>query len=332
MNTVYITDNGVMLKRVSQRIALKKDGKIIREIPISDLKRVLVFGNNQVSTDLMGYLSSRGIELAFLSRSGKYKFRVVPETSKNIYLRMAQHHVYENEQLRINWARIIVRAKITNQRSFLLRCRRIHPEADLSESIDHLKNSLDKLGEKKTLNELMGAEGFASSVYFKVYGRLVHHGFEFSGRSYYPPRDPVNALLSFGYMLVFNEIYGLCEGCGFDVFLGFFHSVAYGRASLVSDIMEEFRTPIIDRMVIYLINHGVFKPEQFAETENKGIRMDDAALKTYLKNYEKYMTSLFVDMKTREQKTYRQILRENVYKFEQAVLNGTDYEPHVFYS
>ena len=94
MKTLYITDRGVMLKKRYERIALKKNGKIIDEIPILDLKRVLVFGNNQISTDLLRHLAGKGIEVAFLSAGGKFQFRIVPDESKNIYLRMAQHRLY----------------------------------------------------------------------------------------------------------------------------------------------------------------------------------------------------------------------------------------------
>lgn len=332
MHTIYLTDNGLQLKKKSNRILVKKDGKTLEEITTLDLKRVLIFGNNQVSTELMRHLAGKGIEVAFLSSRGRFKFRIVPETSKNIYLRMAQHERYQDQSFRISFSKTLIEAKLKNQRSFLVRYQRNRPETNLKNSIESLKNYSHRVEQSKTIEEIMGLEGIGSKVYFEAYGKLLLGGFEFSKREYYPPPDPVNALLSFGYMLLFNELSSLLEASGFDVFLGFLHSTKYGRASLATDMMEEFRSPIADRLVIYLINKGVVKPSHFTPKEKKGIRMNEAARKTFLANYERFMTASFVDVKSRKRKNYRQIIKERVFNIESALLNNTEYTPYVFYS
>ena len=238
METIYLTDNGVQLKRKSNRIVLKKEGKITEEIPILDLKRILIFGNNQLSTDLMRYLAGKGVEVAFLSSTGRFKFRLVPETSKNIYLRMAQHDRYHDRQFRVSLSRTIVKAKLRNQRSLLVRYRRNRPEVDSESALAALKDAIECVEEVNDIEELMGIEGTGAKAYFQAYGKLLANGFEFSKRQYYPAPDPVNALLSFGYMLLFNELSSLLEACGFDVFLGYLHSTRYGRASLATDMLE----------------------------------------------------------------------------------------------
>jgi len=332
METLYVTDNGLQLKRRSDRILFKKDGKITEEIPLLDMKRILIFGNNQMSTDLMRHLAGRGVEVAFLSSRGKFKFRIVPETSKNIYLRMAQHRYYNNEEFRISWGKTIVRAKLTNQRNFLIRYQRNQPQTDIQNEIETLKKSVQNLEESSGLNEIMGAEGFGSKTYFSAYGKLLLNGFEMARREYYPPPDPVNALLSFGYMILFNEINSLLEAHGFDVFLGFLHSAKYGRASLATDLIEELRSPVIDRLVIYLINQGAVKTDQFEKLETGAIRMNDKLRATYLKNYEKFMTTPFLDVKSRENMDYRQIIRNNVRQTEKVILQGAVYDPYILYS
>ena len=332
MHTIYLTDNGLQLKKKSNRILVKKDGKTLEEITILDLKRVLIFGNNQVSTELMRHLASKGIEVAFLSSRGRFKFRIVPETSKNIYLRMAQHERYRDQSFRISFSKTLIEAKLKNQRSFLVRYQRNRPETNLKNPIESLKNYSRRVERSKTIEEIMGLEGIGSRVYFEAYGKLLLGGFEFSKREYYPPPDPINALLSFGYMLLFNELSSLLEASGFDVFLGFLHSTKYGRASLATDMMEEFRSPIADRLVIYLINKGAVKPSHFTPKEKKGIRMNEAARKTFLANYERFMTASFVDVKSRKRKNYRQIIKERVLDIERTLLNNNDYTPYVFYS
>ena len=333
MQTIYVTDNGLQLKKKSNRIVLKKDGKIVEEIPILDLKRILIFGNNQLSTELLRYLAGKGIEVAFLSSSGRFKFRMVPETSKNIYLRMAQHDRYRDAVYRARLGRAVVEAKLRNQRSLLVRYQRNQPEVDLQKTLDVMKDCIDNVQRKEGIEEIMGVEGLGSKAYFESYGKFLLGGFKLAKREYYPAPDPVNALLSFGYMLLFNELSSLLEACGFDVFLGFLHSTRYGRASLATDMIEELRSPVIDRLVLYLVNKGAVKPAQFtAQEEKKGVRMDDEARKTYLANYEKFMTAPFHDPSDKKRKSYRELTRERIIELERALLNKTDYTPYLFLS
>lgn len=333
MQTIYVTDNGLQLKRKSNRILLKKDGKTMEEIPILDLKRILIFGNNQLSTELMRHLAGKGIEVAFLSSHGGFKFRIVPETSKNIYLRMAQHKCFDDRDFRLRFSKAVVEAKLKNQRSLLLRFQRNRRDADLEGSIGALQACARQVPEKTTVAEVMGVEGMGSKSYFQAFGRLLLGGFQFTGREYYPAPDPVNAMLSFGYMLLFNEMCSLLEACGFDVFLGFLHSTRYGRASLASDMVEELRSPVIDRLVLYLINKGVIKPTQFtAAAEKKGIRMDDPARSAFLANYEKFLTAEFQEPKSGKRMNYRDIIKGRVMQLEKALLNKVDYLPYVFLS
>ncbi len=117
--------------------------------------------------------------------------------------------------------------------------------------------------EKETIDQIRGMEGVASKIYFEAYDKLLLNGFELKAREYHPPPDPVNAMPGFGYMLVFNEISGILEAFGINPYLGFMHSTRYGRKSLVSDMIEEFRSPITDRLVLHLINRGIVKLDQF---------------------------------------------------------------------
>ncbi len=331
MHTLYITDNGMMLKKRSNRIAVKKGGKIIEEIPILDLKRILIFGNNQISSELLRLLARKGIEVAFLSMNNRFNYRIVPDTSKNIYLRMAQHHQYNDMGFRVKWSKKIIGAKLKNQKNALMRFRKNKPDVDLSEEIGQMDKSIKNLRDKTGIDDIMGVEGYGSRIYYRGFGKIIIGDFVFTKRDYYPPPDPVNALLSFGYMMLFNELKSLLEAFGFDPYLGFLHSAKYGRASLATDLMEEFRSPLIDRLVLYLINLGVVKPSDFEEKE-RGVRMNDRARKAYLQNYEKFMTTSFVNYGTRKSTNFRQILRGNVVQLEKCLLKNEIFSSFVFYA
>lgn len=330
MQTLYVTDNGVQLNKKSNRILLKKENKILDEVPMLDLKRVIIFGNNQVSTQLLQHFASKGIDVAFLSSCGRFKFRLVSETSKNISLRMAQHELYRDKSFRIKLSQSIVQAKIHNQRSLLVRYQRNRPEVDLKNYLEILKKSSHQVREKHEIDEIMGVEGYAGKTYFEAYGKLLLGGFIFTKRAYHPPPDPVNALLSFGYMVLFNEIGSLLEGTGFDGFLGFLHSIHYGRLSLATDLIEELRSPLIDQLVLYLINTNSIRLEQFSPNED-GVLMDSPAMKTFLSNYEKFMTTDFLNVQSKKRTNYRQIIRDQVNNLEKTLLHNEEYKCYLYY-
>jgi CRISPR-associated protein Cas1 len=334
VQTLYLNEHGLTLKKKSNRIIVKKEGRIIQEIPVVDLKRLFVFGNSQLSTELMRYLASRGIEIAFLSMKGRFRYRLTPETSKNIFLRLAQHEKYREHLFRLQISRNFVRAKIWNQRSLLIRYQRNQPDTDLRIHINFLKSLLPQIDHHDDLQGIMGIEGRAAKMYFAGFNKLLQNGFELPERKYYPAPDPVNAMLSFGYMIVLYEIQSLLEAHGFDVYLGFMHSLRYGRASLATDLLEEFRSPIIDRLVLYLINKKIIKIKDFKkDNQDKGVILSDQARKIYLSNYDKFMATPFHYKKDNTRKTYRKILRDQSTSLERVVLGShVEYKPYVFYS
>jgi CRISP-associated protein Cas1 len=330
IQSLYITENGLFLKKRSNRIVVRRGKEIVQEIPFLDLKRIVIFGHTQVSTQLLKSLSEKGVDVAFLTANGRFKFRIVSETSKNIYLRMAQHDRHRDQAFKLHLGRILVRSKIRNQRGLLLRSRRNRPDIFLDNEITALGKWGKMVDTKETVEKIMGLEGMASKTYFQAYGKLLKNEFKFTNRAYHPPPDPVNALLSFGYMLLYNELNSLIEACGFDPFLGFLHSPRYGRSSLATDLIEELRSPVIDRLTLYLINKNVIKLNQF-NPEGNGVRMDDKARNGYLRNYEKFMTASFIDARTRKRMYFRKIIKDRIQKLENCLLDNSEYQPYVFY-
>lgn len=142
-----------------------------------------------------------------------------------------------------------------------------------------------------SIDSLRGIEGTAAARYFQGLAGMVPAGFGFDGRNRRPPRDPVNALLSFGYVLVGNELQALLDAMGFDPYLGFYHQIDYGRPSLALDLLEEFRAALVDRFSAGLLNLGILRPEDFGETPEKGRILRREAMKTYFACYEKELSS-----------------------------------------
>jgi CRISPR-associated endonuclease Cas1 len=159
--------------------------------------------------------------------------------------------------------------------------------------VDDLQTRLSRIDASANLDALRGLEGSAAAAYFDAFAAMVPEDLGFSGRQRRPPRDPVNSLLSFGYVLVGNELQSLLDGIGFDPFIGFFHALDYGRASLALDLLEEFRHALVDRLTISLLNRGIIKRTDFQTTPEGGLYLDQDGKRRYFTEYAKELTTPF---------------------------------------
>ena len=238
MASLYITEDYAVLAKHHKRLVVKKDDKILLEIPEFKIERILLFGKIQVTADAIEFLLDNNIDVSFFNQYGRIKGKLVSSQSKNIYLRIAQYETYNDTQRRFNLASLIVKGKIENYISFLHRYQRNHPEINFEKEILTLQNCIKLLGNKKHISGLLGVEGVASAVYFKTFPKMFLNEEwknSFSGRSKHPPKDEINSVLSLGYSLITSELWSLLEGVGFDPFVGFLHEIDYGRPSLAID-------------------------------------------------------------------------------------------------
>lgn len=324
MSTLYITEQGAKLRKESKRLIVEKENQVLLEIPEFKIERVFIFGNVQLTTQVLKFLLESGTDVSFFTYYGKFIGKLFSAESKNIFLRIAQYEKYDIHQHRIDIAKILILAKVKNSKNVLLKYARNHPEVDFSFETSQLDKIIAEIPRKAGTSSLMGIEGTASSIYFGCFGKMLIKNFNFEKRETRPAKDPVNSMLNFGYALLTNELFSSLSARGFDPYLGFFHSTAYGRPSLALDLMEEFRQPIIDRLVIELINKEVIKPDQFEEVEGK-IYLNAEARKEYLKNYERRMQT---KVKFEEKNlSYREIIHHQVEKFANWILKNHPYEP-----
>ena len=287
MATLYVTEQGSVVRKTSDRLVLEKDGVVLAEIPCLKLDAVLLYGNVQVTTQALAELLDHGIELALLTLSGKLRGQLTPPKARNVPLRMRQYELAHAEAFCLDLAREVVGAKVESSISVLRRFRRNHPEALAAEEIGELERSLAAVGEAASIESLRGVEGSAAARYFRALRAMVPAEIAFDGRSRRPPRDPVNALLSFGYVLVGNELQSLLDGMGFDPYLGFYHRLDYGRPSLALDLLEEFRAALVDRWSVGLLNLGALGPGDFNGTAEGGVLLSRDGMKRYFPAYEK---------------------------------------------
>ena len=325
MPVLYLTEQGSILRKTSDRLIVEKDHEVLLEVPCLKLDTVLIFGNVQVTTQALAEMLDHGIELAFLSRSGRLRGQLTPPKSKNLRLRMSQYEASRSEAFGLRLARTIVAAKIGNAAAVLRGFRRNLPEAASREEIHDLEAAVAGVESAGSLETLLGVEGAAAVRYFRCLGRRVPAELGFTGRNRRPPRDPFNALLSFGYVLVGQELQSLLDAMGFDPYLGVYHQVDYGRPSLALDLLEEFRAPLVDRLSTTLVSTGVLKPGDFVGTPEGGVQLEHEGMKRYFAAYEKWLNA--PQSLAGEQLSFRQLFRRQAERLQHVFIDNQPYEP-----
>jgi CRISPR-associated protein Cas1 len=325
---LYLTEQGSVLRKKGDRLIVEKEKEVLLDVECHKIDAVLIFGNVQFTTQAVHELFQHGIELAILTRTGRLIGQVTSPMTKNIELRVEQFKRYGDEAFKLGFSKSIVKGKIKNSLQVLRSFSYNHPEIDLKEEIEALERGENGISEQNTVEGLNGVEGMAARHYFHGFGKMMLGDFVFEGRRKYPAPDPVNALLSLGYTMVFNEISSLLDGMGFDPYLGYFHKIDYGRPSLASDLLEEFRAPIADRFALKLINNRVLKVEDFYNNpKGDGVYLKRDALKRYFAEYEDFINHEFIHPETKEKTCFRKCFRIQIEKLASCIKGEKEYRP-----
>jgi len=293
LNTLYVTtpDSRLRLENDTLRVEVEEDTRL--RVPLHHLQSVVCFGHVAISAPLMHRLADAGIALVLLDSHGRYKARLEGATSGNVLLRRAQHRASEDGATTIRLAREFAAGKIRNQRDVVQRgAREAKDEEDrtfLIRTALDLAASLRALPDKDALDEIRGVEGEAARTYFSGLNRLVRrahrHVFSMNGRTRRPPRDRMNAVLSFLYSMWMNDCRSACESVGLDPQIGFLHALRPGRAALALDLLEEFR-PVADRLALTLINRSQLTVDSFDEREGGAVMLNDDGRRTVLTAFQ----------------------------------------------
>jgi len=291
MRTLYIQTQGCTLRRQNERFIVSKDDEIIAEILIMNVEQIIIFGNCAVTTPAMTTCLQENIPITFLSSNGKYYGRLESTSNTNIVLQQLQFARQADEDFCLRISKGFVIGKLQNTKVFLQRRSRSVESEAIQKAIDSISACLENAESAVTLDQLRGYEGSASAQYFGVFDLLLKNPFGFEKRIRQPPTDPVNSLLSFGYTLLFYNIYSLLAAHGLNPYCGFSHSIQQGHPALASDVIEEFRSIVVDSLVVYLINSEILKTEDFTYPKEPGTPclLSSSARKEFLKHFEQKM-------------------------------------------
>jgi|DewCreStandDraft_4_1066084.scaffolds.fasta_scaffold08602_7 CRISPR-associated protein Cas1 len=330
MPILYLSEQGSKVHKEGNRIIVRKEDATLIDISLFKIDTIVVLGNVHFSTQALGDILTKGIDIAFLTLNGRLKGRIESYKSKNIPLKLRQYEVYKNKEKSLQFAKIFLKAKAENACRLLKSYDYRYKELNLKEDIDEIEKKKTNIDDKTTIDSLMGVEGYISRVYFTGFKKIVNSIY---GQEIMEERQPrgsfsfVNQMLSLGYVCWTNEIMAALNASGLDPYLGFLHSIDYGRPSFALDIVEEYRQPVIDRLTLNLINKRLFNMEDF-EASEEGLRMKQDKIKEYFKYYEEWLREKNRDYQN-EKMSFREIMLLQIKKLVEALKEEKVYIPFI---
>ena len=290
LNTLYVTTPDSFLSKDGLNVVVSVQQKEVFRIPIINIEGIVTFGYMGASPGLMKLCADNGVSLTFLSPQGKFIARVQGPTRGNVLLRTEQYRLADNEDFTLHISKLFIGGKIQNYRNILRRYERDYgSNDDVASAVQKLEVRKRDLQRVQDLNQLRGIEGDAASVYFDVFPYLILNqksDFPFNGRNRRPPKDAVNAMLSFVYTLIANDVAAALETVGLDPYVGFLHTLRPGRTSLALDVMEELRAYLGDRLVLSLINRRQVNAKDFLFQGDESVIMTDSCRKILLSAWQ----------------------------------------------
>lgn len=281
---VLISEQGTSAGVSGDRLEIRKAGAVLGQVRLNEISSLQLNGTIQITSQALKALSERGIPVLMCSQSGYLVAHVLKSSSRDGKARMSQIIQASDPPQSLLFAKLFVYGKVHNQLIFLRR-----RSGKSGTSVARLWHCLKKIRNVDSKDELRGIEGEAAKFYFDGLSRLIgkNSGFSFSSRSRRPPLDPVNAMLSFGYAVLHTEVLKGVLSAGLDPAVGFLHEIHAGRDSLVCDLVEEFRAPIVDSTVLAIINRRQVKTCEFDVTDQQGCLLQSSAKKTLITELER---------------------------------------------
>lgn len=307
MATLYLMEQYSVVKVEGEALRVQfprsrgasERGRVVR-VPLNKVEQVMVLGDITLTTPALHTLLELGIPVHYLSAYGKSYGTLTANPGKNSGVRMAQCALRADVGRQFAVARQCVAGKLVNMRALLLRFARSREAGEqraLEAAAEQVRRCLLQLkhlaapvavdpGDRMHgLGPLLGLEGSGSGAYYGALGAMLLGGWTFPGRVRRPPTDPVNALLSFGYTVLTKQVVSLVWAVGLDPGIGVLHQPGFGKPALALDLLEQFRAPVVDSVVLTVLNTGQLKPDDF-RYELGGCWLDDAGRKLFLTRLE----------------------------------------------
>ena len=308
MGTVYVREQGAVVRLDGERLRVTLEHQEIGSVPFVELDQLALMGNVQLTTPAAVKLLETGVDVIFMSKYGKFRGRLIHSGSRLAELRHRQMQLASDDKTALPVARAIVMAKVNNQRVVLMRRAERVPNAQRAlQGMLAMGHQAEGAG---TLDSLRGFEGKAGAYYFEALRSLLPPDWGFQKRIYHPPTDPANALLSFGYTLLLKDVTAAIQVVALDSYIGFFHALGYDREALALDLMEEWRPVIVDAMLLEIVGDRRLEPRDFTAStaSDRPCLLGEAGVRVVLDQYEQRLQTPLSHALAGGQTTYRRAI------------------------
>lgn len=339
MPTLAITQDTISVRMEQSHLELinrpssgdPEDSPVRLHVPLNDIERVVLVGCPGVSIAVFHRLLSLGIPVSFLSAHHRWLGALSSENPGNAERRLLQFRRFSDETFCLLVASELISCKIRNSRRVLQRL-----SAPRGESADprqiRISGELEILQKRVeavpgSMDELRGLEGFAAALYFERLQDFFPEDLPFVERSRRPPKNEANSLLSWTYSVVLGEIFSRIRVHGLDPYLGVLHSTSFQRPSLALDLLEIFRAPLCDMLVMHLFNHRILRREHFQRSlTEEGVYLKPESRALFFPSYEAAMSRMFM-LKTGTQHTcFRSLIDQQVLMMIRVLEDRREYE------
>lgn len=284
MRTLYISEQGCSVSLDGETLIIKKKDCILTTAQLPLLEQILVFGNSQITTQAIKACLKQNIPIAYLSQSGYCYGKTYSTARDSRHLHRLQQQLAPADALIA--AQQIIKAKLINSRTILQRQNRRLNRDEIGLAINKIGNLANRLTEANSIEKLLGFEGIVARYYFSALGKCISNPkFTFTTRSRRPPADPVNAMLSFGYQVLWNHLLSTIELQGLDPYYGCLHQPSDKHPALASDLIEEFRAPIVDALVLKMVNQNSVDVSSDFVFRDGGCYLNSSGSKKYIKAF-----------------------------------------------
>jgi len=369
MPVVYIVENYGKLSKKGDTLIFECSDYTSTIFPFRTENLVFI-GKVDLTAAALNLLMKHQIDTVFLSSNGRFNGKLVFSEKKNVFLRLKQYKMLNDQKARLNFAKQVVSGKVKNQLTFMHRIKRKSKfdEESIHKAINEIKSTLTHVEEAETIDQVRGYEGYCAKQYFSVFGKdIIQDWAVFNGRSKNPPKDNVNAVLSFLYTLLYQRVDAAIEAEDLDPYIGMFHEIDYGKRTLSFDLEEEFRVPIVDTLATSLFNLAVLNEDDFhtvkfstdsddfplelddkfheeievEDSENiadekkfkstAGVLLTETGLKKCIGGFEKKMASTIISPSTGKTVSYWGLIKEQVQIYKRFInQEESSYKPFIY--
>lgn len=317
-NNYYITSNG-KLRRKENTIYFENQ-EVKKPIPVEKIYSLYIFGAVTITSQSIRLFSKKGVPIHLYSKNGYYSGSFHPRKSKisgNVLIKQAEHH--NNKEKRLKIARKIVKASAKNMNRNLSRYNHQREKEKINKNL----KELEECGKN---TEIMNVEGRCRKIYYEAFDEILPEEFSFKKRERRPPKNMVNALISFGNSLMYGTCLTEIYKTQLDPSISYLHEPSERRYSLSLDLADIFKPVIVDRTIFYLTNKNRLTEEDFRDDLNKCL-LNEKGKKKFLNRYEKTLERTIKHRELNRKVSYQRLVRLECYKLIKHILDTKEYKP-----